>query len=366
MVTFTSKGKTYTSTRGGGYKLVSTTSTIAGKTVQLKPVTDVLGRSLRGPIGSTAEKQQTAEAQRLLRETATKERAEAPKRKTSEIVREAIIKARMKAKRLPKPFRPRPILTKREERSLLAREEIKTIAKERDRPFTRLEAQRFLKEQGGSVSDLRTARAKGFRISELPPIEKIEKIEKEPKLTLTERADKLIPELKKKGHTPELKRKKESLLSEILKEEKKLGPKIETLPLIEKRRELIRTEPPSPTRKAKLYALLVASSFIGFGLGIKQLVTDPVSTIKSIPRSLKTEVQEVGQLWAIAPDEAILKVGTELLILKGTGRALRVTGKVGGKARARLSPKFRGVKKEMITIPSQARGKTIKLKLVGQ
>ena len=194
---------------------------------------------------------------------------------------------------------------------------------------------------------------------------KLKPLIEEPELTLTERADELILELKKRGHTPKLKSKKESLLNEISRKEEKLGPTMETVSIVGKRRELIRTEKPSPKREAKLVALTVASSLIGFGLGMKQLVTHPVSSIKSIPGSLKAEVEEVGYLIRVSPTEAIAKIGTEILLLKGTGKTLSVTGKAGGRLRARLSPKFKGIKKSVITIPSQTVGKTIKIRIGG-
>ncbi len=184
------------------------------------------------------------------------------------------------------------------------------------------------------------------------------------KLTLTERSDELLSEIKIKGSTPELKRKREILLKEIAKEEKKVGPS-KTIGFVEKRRELIRTEKPSVKREAKLAALTTASSLLGFGLGLKELVIHPVSTIKSMPGSFIQDIKETGQLWRISKTEAIVKIGMDILLLKGTGRALKVTGKVGGKARARLSPKFKGIKKSVITIPSQAKGSTIKIKIGG-
>ena len=80
---------------------------------------------------------------------------------------------------------------------------------------------------------------------------------------------------------------------------------------------------------------------------------------------IKEEVREVGQLIKISPLEAIVKIGTEILLLKGTGKVFKVVGKVGGKARAKLSPKFVGVKKNIIIVPSQVKGKTIKIEIGG-
>ena len=85
-----------------------------------------------------------------------------------------------------------------------------------------------------------------------------------------------------------------------------------------------------------------------------------------VPSALKREGVQFGQLLKVSPTEAVAKIGSEILLLKGTSKGLKFVGKVTGKASARLSPKFRGVKKGAITIPSQVKRKTVKIEIGGK
>ncbi len=71
--------------------------------------------------------------------------------------------AREKAAR-ERAARERAILNKKERRSLLARQEIKRMALERGKAFTQRQIRKFLIEQKGSISALRSATRKGFRV----------------------------------------------------------------------------------------------------------------------------------------------------------------------------------------------------------
>lgn len=98
--------------------------------------------------------------------------------------------------------------------------------------------------------------------------------------------------------------------------------------------------------------------------GIKQIVTgigkaglsiirDP-SNIKKVPtktlkilreggKEIKRGAVEFGKTIRVSPTEAIVIIGTEVLIFKGSGKIFRLVGKLSDQATARLSPKFRGV-----------------------
>ena len=122
--------------------------------------------------------------------------------------------------------------------------------------------------------------------------------------------------------------------------------------------------------------LTAAGTIIGAGLAITQLpklptavvaftrkvLKDPAS-LKEIPEAISRGGAEFGQLLRISPTEALVKIGTEILIMKGIGKALKVTGAVTSKAAARLSPKFKGVIKRTISIPSLQKGKTLTIKV---
>ncbi len=141
------------------------------------------------------------------------------------------------------------------------------------------------------------------------------------------------------------------------------------------RTERARGKKPSVERELKLAGLTIASSLIatvegikrlpaGIVMGVAKLIKDPKS-IKKIPASIKKEGVKFGNLLRVSPTEAVAKVGAEILILKGTGTALKVTGTLSSKVATRLSPKFRGVKSQVINIPSKQVGKTINIEIGG-
>ena len=156
-----------------------------------------------------------------------------------------------------------------------------------------------------------------------------------------------------------------------------------SLALIDIERSKLRTErargkKPSVARELKLAGLTIASSLGGTALAIKQLpstltigaiklIKDPksIKAVAKIPSAIKREGVKFGQLLRVSPTEAVAKVGTEILILKGTGTALKVTGKLSSRVATRVSPRFRGVKSQVINIPSKQVGKTINIEIGG-
>ncbi len=144
------------------------------------------------------------------------------------------------------------------------------------------------------------------------------------------------------------------------------------------RQKILRGKKLSAKEHAEIAALTAAGVFIEVGLSIKNLpklpgatldfakraIKDP-STLKEIPEAIQRGGAEFGRILRVSPTEAIAKVGTELLILKGTGKILKVTGSLGSKAVTRLSPKFRKVAKSVISIPSKQKGKVIRVKIGG-
>ena len=128
----------------------------------------------------------------------------------------------------------------------------------------------------------------------------------------------------------------------------------------------------------KLAGLAVASTLVStvqaiqqlpklpkaIGVGIGKLIKEP-GNIKSIPEAIKREGAEFGELLRVSPTTALAKIGTEVVILKGTGKVLKATGSLTSKAAARVSPKFRGVTKQVINVPSTQVGKTINIEIGG-
>ncbi len=110
-------------------------------------------------------------------------------------------------------------------------------------------------------------------------------------------------------------------------------------------------------------AVQAGVAFVKLPKTLFDLVRNP-SQIKKIPSAISRGGKNFGQLIRVSPTEAFVKIVGEIFILQGTGLALRITGKLGSQATARLSGKFKGVKKDVISIPSSTGvKKTIKIKV---
>ena len=128
----------------------------------------------------------------------------------------------------------------------------------------------------------------------------------------------------------------------------------------------------------ELAGLTVAGTIIGTGLAItqlpqvpravnlkiKQYFKDPKS-IKEIPEAISRGGAEFGELLRISPTEAIAKIGTEILLMKGIGKTLKVTGALTSKFATKISSAIRGVKvtKRAIFIPALQKGKALTIKI---
>lgn len=103
---------------------------------------------------------------------------------------------------------------------------------------------------------------------------------------------------------------------------------------------------------------------------IKTVVNNPRSVVtytKSIPKKIDRGGQNVGRLLRTSPDQAIAKVGSEYLILRGTGKSLKVAGKLTERAAARIAPDFVGEARIGNKINIRSTGKnTVKLEIVGR
>lgn len=125
----------------------------------------------------------------------------------------------------------------------------------------------------------------------------------------------------------------------------------------------------------RLQELTAAQTLIEAGIGfasipgaVKDLIKNP-ENIKQVPANVKKalieEAKTTGKLLLTSPNEGIAKIGTELFLLKGTGKAFKITGKLSTQVTTRLNPRFRKLTKTGITIPSKQSGKTLKIKLGG-
>ncbi len=127
-----------------------------------------------------------------------------------------------------------------------------------------------------------------------------------------------------------------------------------------------------------LAGLTVAGTLIGTGLAITQLPKLPAATVKALKRFIKDpkvikEIPEAiarggaefGYLARISPTEAFVRIGTEYFIMKGTGKALKITGKLTSRVATKVSSSLKGVKvtKRAISIPSLQKGKALTIRV---
>ena len=114
-------------------------------------------------------------------------------------------------------------------------------------------------------------------------------------------------------------------------------------------------------QRTALEIALIPKGIFDFARAVKR---DP-SVIKTIPGSFKEAAVRDAQLLRLDPTSGIIKIAGEVFVFVGSGKVIRVVGKVGSKASARLSPKFKGVEKGKIEIPSgQAGKKTISIEII--
>lgn len=108
----------------------------------------------------------------------------------------------------------------------------------------------------------------------------------------------------------------------------------------------------SPLQEAKLVGLTATQTVVDFGVGVKQLpgsliklARNPKNIItgaKALPSAVKKSGEEFGQLLRVSPNEALAKVGTEIVLLKGTSKGFKAVGKLSSNVATRISPKFVG------------------------
>ncbi len=199
-----------------------------------------------------------------------------------------------------------------------------------------------------------------------------------PKRKLTEQERKQIIREEQGFFVLEVPREK-TVLEKVIEERTRLRTKIE------------RGEKLTVEEQAKLGGLTATQSFIEAGKGIVFLSTLPFKAgkgvlklirnpenIKEVPKKTMDILKKTGKGFqeggerfgrtlSVSPTEAIVVVGTEVLLFKGTGTALKLAGKLSSKATTQLiktTPKFSKVEKGKIVVPSQVPGKNIVIEVV--
>ncbi len=259
------------------------------------------------------------------------------------------------------------ILTIKQKRSLEAKGQIKRLAAQRGRGFTKSEIKTFLKKQGGSLSDLKKAQRKGFRVVPQRPVPVREK--KIVVKTRNQRVDDLITNNKKIGVLTSRTAAATVIDARIRSEEKgrffttgEVQPvdkpkgfvdrSLKKLSDLENKASTksIRTQQKNLKNELKLLGISAASvviggavSFVALPSTIVRLVKDP-SQIKKIPSAISKGGKQFGQIIRISPTQAVGRIAGEVVLLGASTIGFKVLGKVSNKAKTTLLPKFKGVK----------------------
>lgn len=157
------------------------------------------------------------------------------------------------------------------------------------------------------------------------------------------------------GKVPEVKQK-------IIEKLEKKTPRQRTIELIK----------PSPETKL-LSAIVVGESLVENFIAFKELpktakaIVQNPALLKSVPQAIKQETREFGRLTKVSPTSALARIGTEIVLLKGTAKGFKIAGQAANLASARLSTKFVGKAKvgTKLTVVTQA-GKKVDLDVVGK
>lgn len=149
---------------------------------------------------------------------------------------------------------------------------------------------------------------------------------------------------------------------------------------ISSQRELIRTEKyrsktgnTSALKELELLGLAAAQTGVNF---LRDFVDTPEtaykilrnpSVLKNLPSELEKSGAEFGEVLRVSPGEGIVRVGTEILLLKGTGTALNKLSRASTKTITKLNPRYVGEAKVGKTLKIKTGGgKTVNLKVVGK
>jgi len=126
-------------------------------------------------------------------------------------------------------------------------------------------------------------------------------------------------------------------------------------------------------RELELLGLAAAGTVVDFGKGIADLpetaykIARNPKVLKQLPSAISQSGKEFGELLRVSPGEAFIKVGGEILLMKGTGAALNKMGSTSSKTLAKLNPKYTGEAKIGSTLKIKTgAGKTVNLKVVGK
>lgn len=241
------------------------------------------------------------------------------------------------------------------------------------RTFERSRDGRSTRETGGTVTmpgDVTKKQVSSLDKKIDSNIQKINKLNRKPRLTLRERD--LLKALQLKKDRLDKQKKKQIITGSVTKIDLENGfvsTRVDQLKQLEnvKSTQSVRTKQQDLKNELKLAGIVVASTIVG---GTVALVTLPVTLFNvaknpkqllGVPSALKRSAVEFGQLLRVSPTQAFVKIGSEVLFLAGAGKALRVVGKVSKPqlTKSGLLGKFRKIDRNQITLTSKGKITTI-------
>lgn len=126
-------------------------------------------------------------------------------------------------------------------------------------------------------------------------------------------------------------------------------------------------------KEAQLLGLTALSTIVDFGRDIADLPQTAYNILKNpkvltqLPKVIKEQGKQFGETLRVSPGEAFVRVGGEILLMKGTGKAIDKVSELSKAKLTKLGRSYVGEAKigETLEIPVKG-GKTVKLKVVGK
>ena len=120
----------------------------------------------------------------------------------------------------------------------------------------------------------------------------------------------------------------------------------------------------SVKEEAKLLKLESQRQIVSLSLTLKGLSDlgkaikkNPKTVLEELPSAIKEQGRLEGQTIRLDNGAFVVKIAGQVFGIVAFGKVLKLIGKVSPKITARLNPKFKGIKKNVLTIPSGQKGK---------
>lgn len=129
----------------------------------------------------------------------------------------------------------------------------------------------------------------------------------------------------------------------------------------------------SALKEAELLGLTALSTIVNFGRDIADLPQTAYTLIRNpkvlakLPKIIKSQGKQLGETLRVSPGEAFIQIGGEILLMKGTGKAINEISKLSKAKLTKLGKTYVGEADigQTLKIPVKS-GKTVNLKVVGK